>query len=475
MAVPDTSPVSTPAPADRRSRLALAAAPATIVVLWTAFSIWRAMLGHASLDSSAYDLSVYDLAIHGLPRGQAGFVPFLGASVFSEHFRPILYALAPLHAAWPSVMLLVVLTPVAAGAAALVFHRLARQLGAGPLAALGLMTAFLLARRTHGVFSGFFAPEALEVALTFAMVWCGPRGWLGYAAAVTALLATSEQAAIFVAGFGLWMAAAAPAKWRRRGLLTAAVAAVWLAMALAVAIPASERADARRTGAAGAGATAEARPLSALAARVVSPRSGATIAELALTAGLLPLAAASTFAPAVPGLLLHLAAPPGSLDSALVGRSAAGVLPWLFIAAAAGFVRIEQRWPRAAALWLSLLVAGSAADNPALQRIGRLEHDRSAAMVTAQLAPLRGTVVLAQANLIPHLPYDTRVYVAGAAPAPPTPPDLVLLTRVGNTWPLSARDVNALVDRYRHDPAYAEVASGPLFAFTRRETPAVVP
>ena len=75
--------------------------------------------------------------------------------------------------------------------------------------------------------------------------------------------------------------------------------------------------------------------------------------------------------------------------------------------------------------------------------------------------------MLVQPNLMPHLPQMPQVFAIDGLP-PPREPDLVLLTTVGDLWPLTPEDVRARVDAYRQNPSYQEVASGPLFAFRHR-------
>ena len=66
-----------------------------VLILWTGLSLWRALIAHFSLATNAYDLSVFDYALWSSLRGEIGFVPFLGHSIFSEHFMPILFLLLP--------------------------------------------------------------------------------------------------------------------------------------------------------------------------------------------------------------------------------------------------------------------------------------------------------------------------------------------------------------------------------------------
>lgn len=129
-----------------------AANPAAGVLLgaWLLLYAWRTVVGHLSLATNAFDLSVFDYALWSLEHGGGGFVPFLGHSIFSHHFMPISWVLAPVHALSPVTLTLLLVQLVAAAGAAVLFLRLQRQQGLDHWLALGLMLVFLLSRRTHG-------------------------------------------------------------------------------------------------------------------------------------------------------------------------------------------------------------------------------------------------------------------------------------------------------------------------------------
>ena len=78
-------------------------------------------------------------------------------------------------------------------------------------------------------------------------------------------------------------------------------------------------------------------------------------------------------------------------------------------------------------------------------------------------------MILAQTNLIPHLPRQSSMFAVGPEGRRPTAtPDLVLLTEVGNPWPLTREEVRAEIRRFDGDPAYERVTHGPLHAFRLR-------
>ena len=435
---------------------------------WLALYEWRAIAGHLALGTSAYDLSVFDYALWSLAHGHHGFVPFFGHSIFSEHFMPVLYVLTPLHWLLPSPALLLVVQPLVAATAGVLFLRLMRRDGVSTWPAVAMMLTFLLSRRTHSALSGDFYPEVFQAALTFAMVlaWTAraPVTW----AVVVALLMIKEDSAIYVAGFAMF-ALATHRGARTRALAVLGVSIVWFALALTVFIPASRRADGlgsanpllqSRYGSADGGPT-----MSTLLDHVISRKTASTLANMMYSTGLLPVAGAVWMTPALPGLVANFAAAPDSGQSGVTHHYAWPILPWLFLSAAAGAGWLHRRWPKPAGVWIALIVAATAMDNPAIQRMFSRGIPAEAAQVRAQLQRVQGTTTLAQANLIPHLPHSTSMFAIGGDVAPATTPDLVLLTTVGNLWPLTPAEVTDLLAQYRRDARYVEVESGPLFAF----------
>lgn len=442
--------------------------------IWLLLYAWRDVVGHLSLSTNAFDLSVFDQALWSLEHGGLGFVSFMGQSIFSHHFMPILTVIAPIHALLPSPLTLELLQISATAIAALLLLRIQQQQGLDPWLAAGLALVFLLSRRTHGAVVGSFYPEAFQAPLTFAMVllWPSRRWWVW--SCIVLLLMTKEDAAIYVGAFAVF------AMWRglgsrRRAWSVLGLALVWFAFALVVAIPLSRRADGlsasnplldSRYGAVGAPGTE-----ASLLERVVSARTARTVLNLTATAGFLPLAGLPWMAPAVPGLVANVAADPASMQSSLTGHYAWPVLPWVFLSASAGAAWLQQRSRMLALGLAAVLLVVTAADNPALQRLRETRIDPQAQLVRDQLrdqlARFHGETVLAQANLIPHLPGGTRVFAAGGD-LTVADPDLVLLTTVGNLWPMTPAGVLSLVARYRSDPRYVQAASGPLFVFTLR-------
>jgi len=446
---------------------------ALVVVLWTITYCWRGLVGHLNLTTNAYDLSVFDYALWSLAHGHAGVVPFMGHSIFAHHFMPILGLLVPAY--WPAQdpIFLVVFQILAFAAAAWVFFRLQRQMGIDPTSALLLLGAFLLTRRNHGAVTSFSYPEALQPLLTFGVVlaWW-QHSWRKYWILVLLWLMTKEDVVIYLGAFG----AAQMIVWRRERLAGAAaigLALVWCAAAL-WAIAAVRGAEGLGTAnpllqnrfAAASGSF----EISALLRNVFSGRSANTLLMLVVGAGLLPIAGWEWLAVTLPGILVNLAASQDSMQSALIDHYAWPIMPWLFIAAAAGAVRVQRWSSRVSRVWLLLFCIVCVVDNPAVQRVFTTSASPEARDTRRQIATLHietNGVVLAQPQLVPHLPHFEHLFTIGIGPDPGRPADLVLLSTAGDLWPLTRPDVDRVVARYRADPDYELISNGPLFAFRR--------
>jgi uncharacterized membrane protein len=439
---------------------------------WLALYTWRSTVGHYSLGTNAFDLSVFDYALWNLVHHGTGYVPFMGHSIFSHHFMPILVVLAPVYAVFQSPVFLLVFQLVATAAAALALFAIARRSGAPRIPALVLLSVFLLSRRTHSALAGYFYPESLQALLTFLLVLAWPRGGWKYWTVLLLFLMTKEDAAIYAGAFAV-AAFMLPDPNRRRSGLTLVVACLWFGAALFLAIPASRAAD----GLSLANPLLESRfgspsgevQASLLLGRVLSATTAGTVANLLLMAAALPLAAPLWLLPALPGLLVNVAAEPGSMQAALSDHYVWPILPWLFIASAAGIVRIGSRSARVALVWTLVWMAATCVDNPALRRILSTRPDAQAAEVRAHLPVIdAASVVLAQPNVIPHLPHVPHLYATGGGARAPHQPDVVLLTTLGNTWPHTHDEVLALITQYERDAAYDRVGQGPLAVFVRR-------
>lgn len=448
-------------------------AAGAFVAAWALFYGWRAVSGHLAFATNAYDLSVFDYSIWNLTHNHNGWVPFFGYSIFSDHFMPVLALLVPLHWLAPSPVLLLLLQVGSTAIAALLLQRLARAQGLTPWMSTSVMVVFLMARRTHSAVASQFFPEAFQAPLMLAMViaWTA-RPWIIWPCLV-ALLTTKEDAAIYVASFALFSLAVRHGS-RRRAVIAFAVAVIWFVLAFFVFIPASRAADGLEGSAnpvvQARFGSADGEPLiPRLTRRLGSAKTASTLVNVLASTGFLALGGATWLVPAVPGLFANLAAAPDTLQSSLNDHYAWPLLPWLFLAMVLGVARLHRRWPVLAVGAVCVVLIATIADNPAVQRGFPGPVSPEARQVRQQLARVTGAVVLAQANLIPHLRKSNSTFSIGSLHPPGRNPDLVLLTYVGNLWPLTREEVARTIAEYRANPSYAEVESGPLFAFALKK------
>jgi uncharacterized membrane protein len=442
------------------------------LLAWTVLAAPLALVDHYSLRTTAFDLSVFDYALWSALHGRLGDVPFLGHSLFSHHFMPTLLLLVPVYALFPSSTLLILLQLGLAAAEALLLVRLAE--GRLPAAVIaGLVAAFLFARPSYNAIMAAFYVESLIPLLIFLMLLAWRRGsWPAYWLALILALGCKEDVSFYVGGFGLLLACRR--EHRRVGLLTAAVAAGWLAFAVGVAIPASQARDglpttnpflATRYADAGGKDAGQ-----AVSDRLLSWRPLVKLFNVVASVALLPLLAPEYLAVALPGIVLNLSVARQFHQSALLGHYLWPILPWLFVASIEGARRLIGRFPWAGTPVAVLLFAVALGDTPLwLELAHRPWRDHAeAAVARRQLAVVpRDSVVLAQPNLIPHLPHRLGLVALGKE-VPGPEPQLVLLSRVGNPWPLDASSVDQRIAQYRADPRFEGLADGPTYVFRRR-------
>ena len=429
-----------------------------------------ALLDHYSLETNAFDLSVFDYALWSSLQGEGMQVPFLGQSLLSHHFMPSLWTLLPVYGAVQSPVTLIGLQLVFMAGAAVILWRLAA--GRIPDRAVAvLLTAFLFSRRSHSAVTSVFYIESLEPLLVFAVVFAASsRRWWLYWTAVVLALGCKEDMALYVGGFSLVLAIAT--EHRRTALVTAILAVAWLAASVLVAIPdARERDRLPRENPfieARFGEEGQAPSPSLVIQRVASFQSLEKVFNVASAVAFSCLAAPVWLIPAVPGFLINLAASPTSLQATFTGHYLWPILPWVFLAGLMGLEFIHKKWPRRAMLLVRALLLVVLVDWPGWRVLaGQPASGLSeAALVRSQLAVIPDDAsLLAQPNLIPHVPHRREIAALGREVDADVLQSHVLLTLVGDTWPLDRDQVGELIERYRQDSRYETLVEGPLFAF----------
>ena len=425
------------------------------------------LISNYSLRTNAFDLSVFDYALWTTATGERlAYVPMFGHSLFAQHFMPTLLLLAPLSRVIGSPVYLIVLQALFHAAAGFLLFRFAERRVSRPMA-FALLAAFLLSRRANVALNNYFYIESAEPLLVFGalLAWSSARQRAYWVLAVLAL-GCKEDVAIYFLAFGTMLAVTRLD--RPTGLKTVAVAGVWLAVSVFVAIPYWRSLDAlpaanpfleERYALASGG-------VSAIASRLMSLQSLKVVAGVTSTTGFLCFLSPAWLAVTVPGIVLNLGAVAGAGQSDLHGHYLWPILPWLFIAAVFG----AQRLPRAASRWLAAAIALiTVIDAPLPRSIAGAPWKRlpEAAQVRSQLNAITPSGdIVAQPNLIPHLQRQLRIWGFGYTAQPDG--DYVLFTPVGDGWPLDADAVAREISRFKADARYEQTSDGPLYVFRRR-------
>ena len=458
-------PVSGGFPGGRDAWLLAALAAALFVAL--KLNQWWSLGVHAEL--AEFETRLWS-TLHGdllaRHRGEASFL--------AQHFSPILLLAVPLYAASPSPLTLLVAHALAAALAVIPLVLYARRRLGSRAAALALGAAFLVSRPLGDGLAYDVHMEILYPGLFFAALLAFvARRWGWMAAALALAACVKEDAAIGIAGVGLFVAASG---YRARGLAIAAAAVAWLAVTLGVWMPAFRRAGEAYPFAAywsGYGDT-----LPGVLRGLLDPRRHARVLLTAAKLGRgFDLLAAQLFLPlARPAALAWLVLPPGFVLAASSNPWISGarlyygllLLPFLFLATVLGLERVGRGRPR----WIVGLAAGvlviQLANSHLFRQLspdawGRWERFRVASGLIATLP--REAAVSAQVNLVALVPVrHDRFYLpdgldrAGAA----------LFDTVGFQWPLGPARNRALLDSLARSAGWEAAAAAHGFVLLRR-------
>ena len=435
------------------------------LVAWGLIYGTRAFEAHLALRTNAYDLSVFDYALWSTGRSVIGYVPFMGQSLFSHHFMPTLLTLWPAYQLFPSPLFLIALQLSAFAAAAVVLYRLLPD-DLPALASTAIVVAFLFGRRSHSAATSVFYLESLEPLLVFGflLAWRSRR----YAVAIVVgllALGCKEDMAIYAAAFG---AVVFFSQSRQQGVAIMAVAVTWLLVAVTLAVPASRRRDGLPPASPFVEAAVGSRDaVQRTVDRFDARRAIGVVAIVTASAGFLCWLAPEYLAVAAPGLLVTLLANPRV--TGITGHYLLPVLPWVFAAAAAGAGRLLRARPAALRVVSALLLAGTIVDSPLWRTVGRVRTDERATATSIREALRQipaDAVLLTMPNLVPHVSHRQTIWTLGMPPVPDAVTHVVI-SEVGDLWPLDEAQVRAEIGRYRSDPRFRTVMAGPLFVFER--------
>ncbi len=191
---------------------------------------------HANFGTFGFDMGIYDQGIWLVSRGHDPFVTVRGLHYFGHHANLSTLLFVPAYWLGAGPIFLYLVETVALALGAIPLWLLARDRWDHPWLALTAPAAFLLYPSTEWITWWHFHPDALIVTPLLFAWWFASRGrWGGFWIAVSLALAAKEDAAMAIFMLGLVIAY----RWdRRRGLITASVAAVWFVAATWLLIPA---------------------------------------------------------------------------------------------------------------------------------------------------------------------------------------------------------------------------------------------
>jgi uncharacterized membrane protein len=397
-------------------------------VLWvgvTGYSVlfsFVTVTRHFNFQTHALDLGYYVQLTWNLARGHGAYVSLPEMNAWGDHLSPIMYLFVPLFWVAPGpVPLLIAQSVILALGAVAVFAIARRRLeDERPAAAFALL--YLVNPSLHGINVRDFHAAALAIPLLLAAMCFAEarRPWL-FLASVALTLLTREDAAIPVAGLGLWLALAG-GQWIWGGLL-AAGAVVWLVVETGYVLTyfrgepyAHHLARYSHLGRSVTEIvmTVLLHPLTTLGGVLTADRILYLFVMLAPLAAL-PLLAPADLAGALPALAENLL----SRDPVIYNPRAqyqAFVIPFLLVAAIGGYARLARRrpgrWPVAVlviATIASLALASRTVNNLSVARAWPSADERAAYTVLAQV-PAQAAVS-AQDPYVAHLSLRPQVFV----------------------------------------------------------------
>ncbi len=359
----------------RVSFLAWVRTRASTLTVWTAILVWAIVLfalvrdrflefGYARYDLGHIVQAVWSTA-HGRPLETTNSLTGEQMARLGLHVDPILGLLAPLWIVAPTPLTLAAVQIAGVGLGALPVFWLARRHSGSERAATLLALSYLAYPWIGWTAVDALHPVTLAIPLFLYCVWFLDTGRLvPFAACAILAAATGELMGLVVAALGIWYALARDE--RRVGFAIAALGAVWTSIALNVVVPAfSGEASIFYGFFDEVGGS----PSGLLRALVTEPwtvlraasHGGDLLYVFALVA---PLAGVFLLAPglaavAVPQLGVNLLA---GFDSTTDPHAhyIAGIVPFLFAAAAIGLGRLAPRLRTAAAVYvLGLVTAAS--------------------------------------------------------------------------------------------------------------------
>lgn len=376
---------------------------------------------HLNLMTHALDLGQYVQIVWNMASGYGPRMSLPQMHAWGDHLSPILWGLVPLFWIVPGPVTLLVVQAIAFALGAPAVYLLARRrLEDDGLAALFALL-YLLNPSLQGMNVRDFHPAVLVVPL---LLWAFVAAEAGRALPCAGLLvltlASREDAALAVIGFGLWLALGRRQRLAGAATAAAAFAVLWADTRWVIPAFRGEPYSHLRRYAAFGGSLLDImlalllHPLHVLAQIATRGRLVYALAMLA-PLGFLPLLGPAELAGALPALAQNLL----SRDPILYHHRTqyqAFVLPFLVLAAVAGAARLRARRPErfakgavAFAIVASLVLSSRMMNEFAIYRWWPDASDRAAHRVMARVPA--AAALSAQDPYVAHLSLRPLVFV----------------------------------------------------------------
>jgi uncharacterized membrane protein len=402
---------------DLRPRRVVAVGVIAYACVFTFVTVTR----HVTFDTHALDLGYYVQLVWSLATGRGPWVSLPEMNAWGDHLSPIVYLLVPVFWVTPGPVALLVAQSVALALGGVATFALARRRLGDERPAAAFAVLYLLNPSLHGINVRDFHAAALAIPLLLAALAFAEarRFWL-LGGALVLTLGCREDAALPVAGVGAWLALR-HGYWLGGPALSLAALAT-LAVLLQWVIPSYRhepyshlwRYTAHGQSLGEIAGTLVLHPIRTLR-YLVSGRRLVYLAALGAPLAFLPLRAPADLVGAAPALLQNLL----SSDPILFHHRTqyqAFVLPFLVLAAIAGYDRLATRrpgrWPvrvLVVAMLISLALASRTVNQFAVTRWIPSADDRAAHAVLARVPPV--AAVSAHEQYVPHIALRPLVFV----------------------------------------------------------------
>jgi uncharacterized membrane protein len=198
---------------------------AAVLAYLAVYLVW-AFRNFDNYATTGFDPGIHDQALWLLSRGRSPFITISGSNYFGDHLSWIMLLLVPLYWLLPTIKVLFAAQTLALGLAALPAFLVAWEEFRSEWLATGVALTYLVNPYLGWINYDQFHPDVFAVPLVFLAVWFAMRRrWVGFFMSVFLMLLVKEDVPLLVIGLGFLVAL----RYNRRvGLLTSALAAVWL-------------------------------------------------------------------------------------------------------------------------------------------------------------------------------------------------------------------------------------------------------